>query len=76
MAGRLGSVGLVALVSAIGVVAVGAGVYGFEIVWSAVPAVLLTLAAGMFCFCAVGLAVTVLVPAADPDEPVAIASAT
>ena len=64
MAGRLGSAGLVALVSAIVVVAVGAGVYDFEIVWSAVPAVLVTLAAAMFCFCALGLAVTVLVPAA------------
>jgi ABC-2 type transport system permease protein len=71
MAGRLGSAGLVALVSAIVVVAVGAGVYDFEIVWSAVPAVLVTLAAAMFCFCALGLAVTVLVPAADSALPVA-----
>ena len=37
MTGRLGSAGLVALVSAIVVVAVGASVYGFEVVWSAEP---------------------------------------
>jgi len=71
MAGRLLSAGLVALVSAAVVVAVGAGVYGFEVVWSALPAALVTLAAGMFCFCALGLAVTVLVPAADSALPVA-----
>lgn len=65
MSGRLGCAALVALVSAIVVLAVGAGVYGFEMIWSAIPAVLVTLAMGMFCFCALGLAVTVLVPKAD-----------
>jgi len=71
MTGRLVSAGLVALVSAVVVIAVGAGVYDFEVIWSAVPDVLLTLAAAMFCFCALGLAVTVLVPAADSALPVA-----
>ncbi len=71
MAGRLGSAALVAIVSAIVVVAVGAYVYGFEVIWSAVPAVLVTLALGMFCFCAVALAVTVLIPSADSAVPVA-----
>lgn len=71
MAGRLASAGLVALVSAVVVIAVGAAVYDFEVVWSAVPAALLTVAAAMFCFSALGLAVTVLVPAADSALPVA-----
>jgi ABC-type multidrug transport system permease subunit len=71
MAGRLGAAALVALTSAVVVVAVGALVYDFEIVWSAIPAVLLILALAMFCFCALGLAVTVLVPAADSALPVA-----
>jgi len=71
MTGRLVSAGLVALVSAVVVIAVGATVYDFEIIWSAVPAALLTLAVAMFCFCALGLAVTVLVPAADSALPVA-----
>jgi len=71
MAGRLGAAALVALTSAVVVVAVGALVYDFEIVWSAIPAVLLILALAMFCFCALGLAITVLVPAADSALPVA-----
>ena len=71
MSGRLASAGLVALISAVVVIAVGAGVYGFEVIWSAVPAALLVLAAAMFCFCALGLAVTVLVPRADSALPVA-----
>lgn len=71
MAGRLGSAALVAMISAVVVVAVGAWVYGFEVIWSAMPAVLVTLALGMFCFCAVGLAVTVLIPSADSAVPVA-----
>ncbi len=71
MAGRLGAAALVALVSAVVVVAVGAVVYGFEVVWSAVPAALVVLALAMFCFCALGLAVTVLVPAADSALPIA-----
>ncbi|MGZ6588152.1 MAG: ABC transporter permease [Solirubrobacteraceae bacterium] len=71
MAGRLGSAALVALISAVVVVAVGAALYGFEVVWSAVPAALVTLAVAMFCFYALGLAVTVLVPNADSALPVA-----
>ena len=71
MAGRIVSAGLVALVSALVVIAVGAGVYGFHVVWAAIPTVLLTLAVAMFCFCSLGLAVTVLVPAADSALPIA-----
>ncbi len=65
MAGRLGAAALLSLLSAIVVIAVGDALYDFEIVWAAIPAVLVTLALGMFCFCALGLAVTVLVPRAD-----------
>lgn len=65
MAGSLGSAGVISLLSVIAVLAVGAGVYGFQMVWSAVPVALLTVAVGMFCFSALGLAVTVLVPSAD-----------
>ena len=71
MAGRLGAAAIVALASTVAVVAVGAFVYDFEIVWSAVPAALVVLLLGMFCFCALGLAVTVLVPAADSALPIA-----
>jgi ABC-2 type transport system permease protein len=71
MAGRLVAAGVVAACAATVVIAVGAGVYGFEIVWSAIPAVLATIGLAIFCFCALGLAVTVLVPAADSALPIA-----
>lgn len=71
MAGRLGAAAVVALASTVVVVAVGALIYDFEIVWSAIPAALVVLALAMFCFCALGLAVTVLVPAADSALPIA-----
>jgi ABC-2 type transport system permease protein len=71
MTGRIVSAGVVALVSAIVVVAVGAGVYDFHVVWAAIPSALLTLAVAMFCFCSLALAVTVLVPAADSALPIA-----
>jgi len=71
MAGRIISSGLVATVGAVVVIAVGAGVYHFEVIWSSVPAAVLTLAVAMFCFCALGLAVTVLVPSAESAVPIA-----
>src|ERR1035437_727192 len=71
MTGRVVTAGLVAAVSAIIVVAVGAGVYDFEVLWSAIPTVLLTLGVAVFCFCSLGLALTALVPAADSALPIA-----
>ena len=71
MTGRIASAGLVAVVSAIVITAVGASVYDFHVVWGATPAALLTLAVAMFDFCSLGLAVTVLVPAADSALPIA-----
>jgi ABC-2 type transport system permease protein len=71
MAGRIVSAGLVASIATVVVIAVGTGVYGFDLVWGAVPAAILTLAVAMFCFCALGLAVTALVPAADSALPIA-----
>lgn len=71
MTGRIISSGLVAAVGAVVVIAVGAGAYGFELVWAGLPAMLLTLAVAMFCFCSLGLAVTVLVPSAESAVPIA-----
>jgi ABC-2 type transport system permease protein len=39
---------------------VGVGLYGVEIVWRKVPALVLTLALGIFCFAALGLALVAL----------------
>jgi len=71
MTGRIVCAGLVALVSAVVVVAVGAGVYDFDVIWSAIPTVVLELLVAMFCFCSLGFAVTVLVPTADAALPIA-----
>lgn len=71
MTGRIISAGLVAAVATVAVIAVGAGIYDFEIVWSAIPAALLTFAVAIFSFCALGLAVSVLVPTADAALPIA-----
>jgi len=71
MTGRIISSGLVATVGAVVVIAVGGGAYHFEVIWSGVPAAVLTLAVAMFCFCSLGLAVTVLVPSAESAVPIA-----
>lgn len=71
MTGRVVAAAVVATISSIVVLAVGAGVYGFQMVWSAVPTAFLALAMAIFCFCSLGFAVTVLVPKADAALPVA-----
>lgn len=71
LAGQVGASAIVALVAGVAVVAVGALVYGFALDWSTVPAALLTIAVASFAFCALGLAVTVLVPTVDAALPVA-----
>lgn len=71
MAGRILSATLIALLGAVAVLAVGALVYDFEMVWSAVPGALLTIAVAAFSFCALALAVTVLVPSAEAALPIA-----
>jgi ABC-type multidrug transport system permease subunit len=71
MGGRVIAAALVTVLGAVAVAAVGAGLYGFEVIWRSVPAALLTLAVGIFCFCSLGMAVTSLVPSADAALPVA-----
>jgi ABC-2 type transport system permease protein len=71
LAGRIITAGLVAAVSAAVIVAVGAGVYGFHVIWSSVPAALLTIAVAIFCFCSLGLAISALVPSAEAALPIA-----
>jgi len=71
MAGRVGAAALVAIVSAVVVIAVAAGAYDIVVPWRAVPSAALTLVVGAFCFCALALAITVLIPTADTAFPVA-----
>ena len=53
------------------VITVGAGVYDFQVIWAGVPPALLALEVAMFCFCSLGLAVSVLVPSAESAIPIA-----
>jgi ABC-2 type transport system permease protein len=71
LAGRVLAAGIVALLSSALVLGVGAGVYGFHMIWSALPDALLALTLGIFCFCSLGLAVTVIVPSAEAALPIA-----
>lgn len=60
LAGRIGAALVVAGAAVVLLTSVGAGVYGVEIVWRKVPALLLTLALGIACFAALGLALVSL----------------
>lgn len=71
LAGRIITAGLIALLGSVVIAAVGAGLYGFHVMWTSVPAALLTIAVAIFCFCSLALAVTALVPSAEAALPVA-----
>lgn len=61
LAGRILSAAWTALLSVALLVAVGAALYGVDVVWTKVPAALLTLAVAIPSLAALGLAVTALV---------------
>ncbi len=62
IAGRLATAMFVSLVALLLIVLIGVTFYGVQIVWSTVPAVLLTIVVGVFCFAALGLAAVSIVP--------------
>lgn len=62
IAGRIATAVYVSLVALLLIVAIGVAFYGVEIVWRTLPAVLLTIVVGVFCFAALGLAAVALVP--------------
>jgi len=62
IAGRLATATYVSLVALLIIVGVGVVFYGVDIVWRTVPAVLLTVVVGVFCFAALGLAAVSIVP--------------
>ncbi len=70
-AGRILGAALITATSAIAVLAVGAGVYGFHMNWLMLPALLLTLILAVVCFTTLALAVSVLVPTAEAALPIA-----
>ncbi len=74
LAGRVGQAVSVALLLVVIVAAFGALFYDVAVPWSRLPALILTLAVGAAAFCAMGLAVTSIVP--NEDAAPAVANAT
>jgi ABC-type multidrug transport system permease subunit len=62
LAGRILTTMFVSLVAMLLVVGIGVVFYDVEIVWRTVPAVLLTVVVGVFCFAALGLAAVSIAP--------------
>ena len=71
LTGRIIAAGIVAGVSSLVVIGVGMAAYGFHMMWSSVPPALLVLTTAIFCFCSLGLAVTIVVPSAESALPLA-----
>ena len=70
LTGQLGSSLLVSVLSTALTLALGALVYDVEVRPDTLPGLLSTLAVGVLCFCALGVAVTALVPNGDAAPPV------
>jgi ABC-2 type transport system permease protein len=70
IAGRLGNSIIVAVVMLLLITAVGWVVYGVDVPWSRLPAVLITLAIGAMAFCALGIALTALIPSEEAAPPI------
>ncbi len=62
IAGRIATAMAVSLAALLLIVAVGVLFYGVDIVWRTVPAVLLTVIIGVFCFAALGMAAVAIAP--------------
>ncbi|HXV92744.1 MAG TPA: ABC transporter permease [Pseudonocardia sp.] len=62
VAGRIVSAAGIALLGVLVMVAAGVLFYGVQIVWSALPAAVVTLLVGIACFAALGMAVAAVLP--------------
>jgi len=70
MAGRIGNSIVVSLLMLVLLAALGALAYGVDVPWSRAPAVLATLALGAATFCALGLALTAVIPSDGAAAPI------
>ena len=73
--GRVGAAVILAAAAVVVMVGVGVAAYGVKIQWDTVPATLVTVAAGIGCLAALGLAVGALAPSASTAQAFAIAAA-
>jgi len=69
-AGRVGNAIVVSVLMLVLVTAVGRLVYGVEVPWERLPAVLVTLAIGAAAFCCLGVALTAAIPSEDAAAPI------
>ncbi len=70
-AGRVGNSIVVSILLLVAVTAIGRLVYGVEVPWERLPAVLVTLAVGAASFCCLGVALTAAIPSEDAAAPIA-----
>ena len=70
IAGRIGNSIVVALLMMILLATIGAVLYGVDIPWDRLPAILLTLVIGAASFCCLGIALTAAIPSQDAAAPI------
>ncbi len=70
IAGRVGNAIVVSVLALVVVAAIGRIIYGVEIPWERLPAVLVTLAVGAISFCCIGFALTAAIPSEDAAAPI------
>lgn len=70
IAGRVGNSVVVALLMLALIAAIGRLLFGVEIPWGRLPAVLVTLVAGAAAFCCLGAALTAAIPSQDAAAPI------
>jgi ABC-2 type transport system permease protein len=70
IAGRVGNSIVVALLMMILLATIGAVLYGVDIPWARLPAILLTLVVGATSFCCLGIALTAAIPSQDAAAPI------
>src|SRR6478752_3430839 len=70
IAGRVGNSIVVALLMMATLAAIGGILYGVEVPWDRLPAILLTLVVGAAAFCCLGVALTAAIPSQDAAAPI------
>lgn len=65
IAGRVGNAIVLSVLGLVVVASIGRVVYGVEIPWERMPAVLVTLVVGAASFCCIGIALTALIPSEE-----------
>jgi ABC-2 type transport system permease protein len=70
IAGRIGNSVVVSVLMLILLTALGRLLYGVEIPWERLPAVLVTLSVGAAAFCCLGIALTAAIPSEDAAAPI------